>query len=104
MLNAVDKTRGLVLSNNVYESSDQFDNLTLLAGGSSPLLASAYGGACNANVIYVANASGLFVRTGTGNAFSQITGYSGQTAVDISLDPDSWLTAVIADAGHGRAI
>ena len=61
VLNAVDKTRGLVLSNNIYESSDQFDNLTLLGSSTSPFLASAYGGTGNANVIYVANGSGLFV-------------------------------------------
>ena len=97
VLNAVDRTRSLVLSNNIYESFDQFENLFLRVSGTSPFLASAYGGTGNADVIYAANASGFFVRTTSFGFFNQITQYTGQTAVDIALDPDNWQNGVIVD-------
>ncbi len=98
VLNAVNPSRGLVLSNNVYETSDQFENLVALAGGTVPIRAFAYGGSGNEDVIYVGNAGGLFVRTSAVSGFSTISGYAGQEPLDIALDPDNWQAGYVVDS------
>lgn len=100
VINSVNPARTLVLSNRLYESFDRFETLTQLAGGDSPLRAYAYGGAGNENVIYVGNSTGLFVRTAAGTSFNTITGYTGQEAVDIALDPDNWQSGVVVDSNQ----
>ncbi len=98
LLNQVNPTRGLILSNAIYESFDQFETVTSTASAASSITAAAYGGTGNADVIYVGFSGGFFVRPTVGGSYARNTGYTGQTPVDIALDPDNWQTGFIADS------
>jgi hypothetical protein len=100
VLNSVNPFRGLVLSNAIYESNNQFESVASIGSSTSPFTASAYGGAGNEAVIYAANESGFFVRTIFGGSFNTITGYTGQSAVDLVLDSDDWRTGFIVDSNQ----
>ena len=97
VLNAVDPTRMLIGTSDLYESTDRGDNLTDLDyGGSGAIGAMAYGGRLsgvdNPFVIYAGAGASLRLRTAAGGAFSVLSAYTGSTIRDIALDPDDWQT------------
>ena len=100
--NSVTSGRLVIATNTVYESTDRGDNLTRLTGFSGTASrAIAYGGrsggADNADVLYVGSSNGLFLRTGPGTALTRLVNYPGGQPVDVSLDPEDWLSAFVAD-------
>ena len=97
VLNALNPSRALVLSNVIYETSDQFQNLNVLGTGAGENKAFAYGGAGNENVIYVGNVGGMAVRTSATGSFSAMS-YSGDEALDMVLDADNWQTGFVIDS------
>jgi len=100
IVNSVNPQRGLIATANLYESTDQFNNLTKIVTGAIGITAMAYGGTGNANAIYYGRAGGLFLRSAAAGAFSAITAYNGQAPSDIVLDPDDWQTAIVVDSNQ----
>jgi hypothetical protein len=106
-LNAINPSR-LVIggSNAVYESFDQGNTVTQIAGPGANRSAIAYGGrsggANNPDVLYVGSGSAVFLRTTAGAALAPTTALpAGALAVrDIALDPDDWKSAYVVDSSH----
>lgn len=98
-LNAVDPTRGIIGTRNIYESANRFDTLDRLFVGTATITAMAYGGTGNADAIYYGDAAGqMWVRQTAGGSFTQLTGYQGGIPRDIVLDPDDWQTVIVIDS------
>jgi len=88
--------------NNLYESTDFGDNLTIITpAGVTGVSALAYGGSqggtANPDVIYAGVGGNLYLRTSAGGAFTQLTAYTGGTPTDIVLDPDDWQGVYVTD-------
>ncbi len=99
VLNAIDPSRGIIGTRNIYESANRFDTLDRLFVGSSTITAMAYGGTGNADAIYYGDSSGkLFVRPTAGGSFTQLSNYQGGTPRDIILDPSDWQTLIVVDS------
>gem|GEM_PF-1600961 len=100
-LNTITPSRGVLGTNNLYETTDQFGTLRQLVTGTSTITSMAYGGLGNADAIYYGNAAGqLFVRSTALGGFTQLTAYTGQAVNDIVLDSSNWRTAFIADSNQ----
>jgi hypothetical protein len=113
-LNAVDPRRMLIGGvQNIYESTDQGDDLTIVgalpAGPGGRASAVAYGGmqagVANPFVAYVGTVGGaLLLRTTSGGPFTRLTAYTGGVVLAIVLDPDNWQRAyVVGTNGPGAA-
>ena len=107
VLNAITPARMVIPTGNVWESTDQGANLTNVGtlGGARATRALAYGGRSggidNPDVLYIGdNAGGLWLRTSSGGAVNQVTAYPGGSPVDITLDPNDWLTAYVIDSNQ----
>jgi hypothetical protein len=103
-LNAITPSRAIIGTQDLYETTDQFANLTRVRDNStSSISAMAYGGNGNADAIYYGNTSGqFFVRTASAGAFTQRTSFvgGGQTVRDIVLDSRDWQTAFFVDTNQ----
>ena len=108
VVNAVDPNR-LVIggAENVYESFDQGDNLTVVniprsGGGGSVGVNSAegdpiaYGAKDNEEILYIGSGANVRVRT-TADGTLENTGYTGEIVRDIVLDLDNSATAFVID-------
>jgi subtilisin-like proprotein convertase family protein len=103
VLNAVVPTRGVLATQTIYESMDQFDHMTNISGGTgSDIIAMAYGGrfqgVANPDVLYYASASSLFLRANAGDTPIQLLNYPGGDVTDIVLDPANWHRAFVTDS------
>ncbi|MBI5154082.1 hypothetical protein HZA57_02500, partial [Candidatus Poribacteria bacterium] len=103
VLNAVNPARGIIGTDRLYETTDQFDNLSDLTGENPTFItALAYGGFSggvpNEEVIYYSADANVFVRTTSGGVFTNLTGYLGGTAQDMVLDADEWGTVYVIDS------
>ena len=112
-LNEIDPNR-LVIGggNNIWESSDQGDNLDEVVDGFGNGVgvnrphAIAYGGRSggvdNPDVLYVGSGNQVFIRTAAGGALNASTALPAGAGVvcDIELDPDDWRTAYVVDANQ----
>ncbi len=104
-LNAVDPTRLIIGgANSVYESLDQGDTIREIGPGiqanGNGRDAVAYGGAGNADILYIGSGTAMFVRTGPHPApLVQSLSFPGTpfifTVRDIVLDPDDANTAFV---------
>ena len=56
-------------------------------------------GVANANVLWVASDSGVYLRTTAGGALTKTT-YTGGPARDIAVDPTDWTKAYVIDDSH----
>lgn len=108
-LNKVNPSRGLIGTANLYESFDQFDNLTDVSGFQNAFInAMAYGGfsggAPNPDVIYFAINPGsptIKRRTTAGGGFTTLGSYPGSSTVrGIVLDPDEWNSVYTVDSSQ----
>ena len=102
-LNVIDPTRGLIATASLYESLNQFGQLTDLTGFTGfHITATAYGGRSEGldypGLIYYAAGPNLYLRTISGGPFAQLTAYSGETPRDMVLDPDEWRSAFVIDS------
>jgi hypothetical protein len=118
-LNAIDPTRMLVTTHNIYESFDQGDSLNDLGsfgvaiGAPSPFIqygrSLAYGGrlngVANADVFY-AGAASPDVFTGTGQIFHRVhagdpvtalSAYPGGTVIGLAIDPQNYRRVYVVD-------
>jgi VCBS repeat-containing protein len=103
VLNAVDPTRLLIGTADLYESSNRGDNLTPLGGFNGFFVnAMAYGGRLNGvdnpDVLYAGFGATLKIRTSAGGPLTSLPAYTGSTIRDIVLDPDDWQHAYVTDA------
>lgn len=106
-LNTLDGNRLVILTNTrIYESTDQGTTLTDLApaGGTSDGFTDrpiAYGGRSggvdNEDVLWFGTSGGLFLRTSSGGAITNVAAYPGNRPVDIVVDPDDWMSAFVTD-------
>jgi hypothetical protein len=102
VINAVDPLRLALGNTNLYESSDQGENVTQLGvGGATGVSAIAYGGrlngANNAEVIYAGVGGNLFLRSAAGPNLTQLTNYLGGSPVDIAVHPEDWRRVYVTD-------
>ena len=88
-LNVTDQTRILLGgANGVYESADQGDNISRIAGGAGGANGFVYGHANNPELIYVAAPGGVQVRTlAGGNLAATAAAFPGGGAQDLAVDP-----------------
>jgi uncharacterized repeat protein (TIGR01451 family) len=105
-LNAVDPSRGVLGTANVYETFDQFNTLTDLSGNTGFFItAMAYGGFISGtpypDVLYYGGSGGLYLRTSIGGVITPLATYPGSKPRDIVLDPDDWQTAYVVDDSGG---
>ncbi|MCE5266813.1 MAG: hypothetical protein LLG00_02875, partial [Planctomycetaceae bacterium] len=95
-LNVVDPTRMVIGGlTSVFESSDRCATLTNL-GAAAKANAMVYGGyqngVANANVLWVATSSGVYLRTTSNGTLTKV---STAAALDIAVDPTDWSKAYI---------
>lgn len=88
-LNVTDQTRLIIGGQNaVWESFDQGDNITQVAGPGANRNAMVYGHPNNTEFIAIGSGSGVFLRTAAGgNLAPTPTPFPGGTIVDITVDP-----------------
>ena len=101
-LNAVTPTRGVLGTESLYESFNQFDNLTDISGPTgADVVAMAYGGwhlgVPNADVLYYASSNSIYLRENAGDTPIQLISYPGGTVQDIVLDPSNYHNAYVVD-------
>lgn len=111
VLNAIDKTRMLIGTANIYESFNRGDSVNNLTGspgalgafigdgfGNSPL---AYGGSLNGvanpGVFYVGAGAKIVHRAGDGNSIMTLASYPGVTVRALVLDPQNWRHLFVVD-------
>jgi hypothetical protein len=102
VLNAVTPTRLVIGANSVYESLDQGDTIREIgpgiranSSGADPI---AYGGAGNADMLYVGSGPQVFIRTAAHPAaLTASTSYPGGRVAGITIDPNDPRVAFVAD-------
>ncbi len=107
-VNAIDPRRLLIGRTGLYESANQGDVIQdVTPAGMGRVTALAYGGTDangpNADLAYVGAGRKLFLRTGPGRTFKQVTSWTkagGGRVQDIVLDPTDFHTVYITDALH----
>jgi subtilisin-like proprotein convertase family protein len=102
VLNAVNPLRGVLGTQSIYESFNQFDNLVDVSGSTGAEVdAMAYGGwsqgVANPDVLYYASANSLYLREHAGDTPIQLTNYPGGVVQDIVLDPSDYHHAFVID-------
>ncbi|MDB5389652.1 MAG: sodium/calcium exchanger 1 [Planctomycetaceae bacterium] len=102
VLNSVLPTQGVLGTQTVYESFNQFDNLVNISGPTgSRITAMAYGGyyqgVANPDVLYYASANNIYLREHAGDTPIQLTNYPGGSVQDIVLDPADYHHAFVID-------
>ncbi|HEY5846762.1 MAG TPA: hypothetical protein VIU11_21060 [Nakamurella sp.] len=91
---------------NLYESTDQLDNLNIvvtLPGGLTRAVAygGRQGGADNADVLWYGTGTGqLFLRGGAGGTPAQLPAWTNGAAADLVLDPENWAHAFVTNGGR----
>jgi len=104
-LNAVNPSRLVIGTRNVYESSNQGDTITpLLSTPGSVVTALAYGGknadgTNNPDVLYVGTQTGLLLRTAAKGALAA-TNFPGTGVRAIAIDPNNWQVAFVVDQNN----
>jgi hypothetical protein len=108
-INAVNPQRLVLGYNGVYESSDGGDTIVPIDPPSDegevvvpgPVTAVAYGSTANADVLYVARGSTIFVRDGAGSEFTRAKQLDAADPIqDIVLDPTNWQRAYAVGGSH----
>jgi hypothetical protein len=107
-LNALDPKRMLIGRTGLYESTDQGDVIQdVTPAGMGRVTALAYGGfdgiVPNYDVAYVGAGNKLFLRTGPGPTFHEVTSWTkagGGQIQDIVLDPTDYHTVYVIDFEH----
>jgi hypothetical protein len=102
VINVVDPNRLALGLNNLYESSDQGENVTQLnVGGATGVTAIVAGGRLNGvdnpEVIYAGVGGNLYLRSAAGPNLTQLTNYPGGTPTDIALHPEDWTRVYVTD-------
>lgn len=101
-LNAVIPTRGVLGTQTLYESFNQFDTLVNISGPTGAnISAIAYGGwsqgVANPDVLYYASANNIFLRENATDTPIQLNNYPGGVVQDIVLDPSDYHHAFVID-------
>jgi hypothetical protein len=107
VLNAIDPSRMLIGTGNIYESMDRGDSLANLGFtgffigdtlGASPL---AYGGVSlgvpNADVFYVGAGPNIFHRVNIGGPITTLSAYPGDFVGGLVIDPQNYQTIYVVD-------
>ena len=103
ILNAVTPTRGIIGTNTIYESFNQFDTLIDLSGPTgTAVTAAAYGGylngIANPDVLWYATGDDIYLRSTANSTPVNLQAYPGGAVVDMVLDPHNWQRAYVIDA------
>ncbi|WP_400999245.1 hypothetical protein [Agromyces sp. GXQ0307] len=107
VMNDIDRTRFIVTSNRVYESTDSLDNLSIivnsLGAGVGTTRAIAYGGRAggsdNAGVLWYGDSNGgLFLRSSGAGTPAALPGWTSGVTTDIVLNPENWADAFVSTA------
>ena len=110
-LNAIDPTRMLIGTANIYESLNQGDSLTNLgftgffigsqAGWGRPI---AYGGrlngTANPDVFYVGAGNHIFHRVTAGGPIIQLTAYPGDAVITVAMNPQNYRQVFVVDSAN----
>ena len=102
-INAVNPTRIVIGgATSVFESFNYGNTLTNLnaVGDANAMVYGGYvGTVANADVLWVASNSGVYLRTTAGGPLTK-TSYAGGAALDIVVDPTNWNHAYVTDGSH----
>ena len=102
-INAVNPTRMVIGgATSVFELFNYGNTLTNLSavGDANAMVYGGYQGtAANADVLWVASDSGVYLRTTAGGVLNK-TNYAGGPALDIVVDPTNWNHAYVIDNSH----
>jgi hypothetical protein len=102
VLNAIDPSRMLIGTGDIYESMDKGDSLTNLEGNTGSFVrALAYGGRLNGadqpDVFYVGAGPNILHRVNVGGSITTLTAYPGSGVISLVMDPQNYQHVYVVD-------